>query len=128
MTSYDLTLEKEAPVPSYLDFWKSKSLIKDIDAKEINEGKLCGYDHILLLDKNKDIILENKKFKLNISTDLDSVVFYTDNYDSGFEANNSKCKIRRGVAIEPQLNPLKNRILNPAEEFKHYIKYNFQIK
>lgn len=128
MNTYDLTLEKEAPLPSYLDFRKSKSLIKDIDAKEINEGKLCGYDHILLFDKNKDIILENKRFKLNISTDLDSVVFYTDNYDSGFETNNSKCKIRRGVAIEPQLNPLKNRILNPGKEFKHYITYNFQIK
>lgn len=125
MNNNDLTLKESAPVPSYLDFRNSKSLIKDINVKEINEGKLCGYDHVLLLDNNGSVTLENTKYKLNISTDLDTIVFYTDNYDAGFEANNSQDKLRRGVAIEPQLNPLKDRILMPDKIFHHYIQYIF---
>ena len=128
MNNVDLTLKEAAPVPSYLDFRKSKSLIEDINIKEMNNGKLCGYDHIMLLDKNGSVELEGTKYKLTISTDLDTVVFYTDNYDAGFVANNSNDKLRRGIAIEPQLNPLKDRILKPGEEFKHYIKYSFQSK
>lgn len=128
MNNNDLTLKEAAPVPSYLDFRNSKSLIEDINVKEINEGRLCGYDHVLLLDNNGSVTLENTKYKLNISTDLDTIVFYTDNYDAGFEANNSQDKLRRGVAIEPQLNPLEDRILKPTRIYKHYIKYNFQSK
>ena len=128
MNNNDLTLKEAAPVPSYLDFRNSKSLIEDINVKEINEGKLCGYDHVLLLDNNGSVTLENTKYKLNISTDLDAIVFYTDNYDAGFEANNSQDKLRRGVAIEPQLNPLNNRLLQPSKEFKHFINYKFHTK
>lgn len=128
MDNNDLTLKEAAPVPSYLDFRNQKSLIEDIDAKEINEGKLCGYDHVLLLDNNGSVTLESTKYKLNISTDLDTIVFYTDNYDAGFEANNSQDKLRRGVAIEPQLNPLKDRILKPDRIFHHYIQYIFRQK
>ena len=125
----ELTIKGSGEVPSYLDFRKQKLLIEDINAKELNEGRLCGYDHILLLDaKDPKVVLENKKFKFTISTDLDALVFYTDNYQAGFEANNSKDKIRRGIALETQLNPLKDRILRPTEEFKHFINYSFQAK
>ena len=122
----DLTIKGSADVPSYLDFRKAKPLVEDINVKDINTGRLCGYDHILLLDEGKpQIQLENNKFKLDISADLDAVVFYTDNYEAGFEANNSNQKIRRGIAIEPQLNPLKDRTLKPNKTFKHFIEYRF---
>lgn len=128
MNNNDLTLKETTPVPSYLDFRDFKSLVEDINVKEINQGKLCGYDHILLLDKNGEVVLESTKYKMNISTDLDTIVFYTDNYDARFEANNSNEILRRGVALEPQLNPLKDRILKPGEEYRHFIKYSFQNK
>lgn len=125
----DLTIKGTGEIPSYLDFRKPKLLVKDINAKEINRGRLCGYDHILLLDEtNPKVVLENDKFKFLISTDLDAVVFYSDNYDAGFVANNSKDKLRRGIAIEPQLNPLNDRLLKPGQEYKHFIKYSFQAK
>ena len=78
----DLSIEGCAEVPSYLDFRKLKPIIKDIDAKEINTGTLCGYDHILLVDNNNPkALLENDRFRLSISTDLDAIVLYTDNYE-----------------------------------------------
>lgn len=126
MNNFDLTLKESVPVPYYLDFKNSKSLIKDINVEEINNGKLHGYDHAMLFDENGAISLEGKKYKLDISTDYDCVVFYTDNHDVGFEANNSEDIIRRGIALEPQLNPLKNRILKPGIEYKHFIKYFFK--
>lgn len=128
MNNNDLTLKEAAPVPSFLDFRSFKSLVQDIDSKEINNGKLSGYDHVMLLDEDGEVALEGTKYKLDITTDLDTIVFYTDNYDAGFEANNSKDKLHRGIALEPQLNPLKDRILKPDEEYKHYIKYSFQSK
>ena len=132
MNNEDLTIVGSAPVPSYLDFRKLKRIGDEINIPEINQGKLKGYDHILLLDKvetdNPQVRLVNSKYELDIFTDLDAVVFYTDNYDAGFIANNSDEKIRRGIALEPQLNPLNNRILNPGETYKHFITYRFEQK
>ena len=132
MNNEDLTIVGSSPVPSYLDFRKLKRIGDEINIPEINQGKLKGYDHILLLDKiginNPQVKLVNSRFELDIFTDLDTVVFYTDNYDAGFEANNSDENIRRGIALEPQLNPLNNRILNPGEAYKHFITYKFVQK
>ena len=132
MNNEDLTIVVSSPVPSYLDFRKLKRIGDEINIPEINQGKLKGYDHILLLDKidinNPQVKLVNSRFELDIFTDLDTVVFYTDNYDAGFEANNSDENIRRGIALEPQLNPLNNRILNPGDAYKHFITYKFVQK
>ena len=132
MNPINLVMERAKEVPSFLDFRSLKPLINDIDHKEMNVGMLKGYDHFLLLDKQEDekpqISLENSKFRLDIFTDFDGVVIYTDNYDPKFKANNSKEKIRRGIAIEPQLNSLGDRLLNKNELFKHYITYRFEEK
>ncbi len=130
MNNDDLTLLGEEIVPPCLDFRNEKPLIQDINAKQINEGKLRGYDNIFLLDKVKStqpiVTLKNSKFKLDITTDFDAVVIYSDNYDANFIANNSDERIRRGLAIEPQLNPMKDRLLKPGDIYKHYISYQFK--
>ena len=130
--SKDLILGKEKAVPSYLDFRKAKSILKDINAKEINEGKLHGYDHCFIFDKVDDEIpqvsLEGSKFKVNVFTNFDSVVIYSDNYPDGYERDNSKDKSRRGVAVEPQLNPSKDRYLSRGDEFDYFYRYEFEKK
>ena len=123
----DRTLKGIKEVPSYLDFRNPKNLIEEIDNEEMHQGKLNGYDHILLMDENQ-INLECKEFKLTINTNLDAVCFYTDNYDAKFEANNSTETIRRGIAIEPQLNPLGDKILRVGKIYHHYIDYSFKVK
>ena len=128
----NLLLGSELPLPSYLDFRKTKPVLKDIDNKAINVGGLKGYDHAYIFDKvdenNPQIEMENSKFKVSVYTDFDSTVIYTDNFAPGFEADSSKEKSRRGIAIEPQLNPSKDRLLSRGEEFSYFIRYEFSKK
>lgn len=119
-------------VPECLDFRKSKPILKDIDDPFVNGGKLKGYDHSFILDnvdkETPQVVLESKKYKLNVYTDFDSVIVYSDNFDAKFAADNSKEKTRRGVAIEPQLSQNKEHYLCRSEEFCHYIRYEFVKK
>ena len=129
MDNSDLTLNNSRNVPFYLDFRNKRSVIETIEHPDINNGKLCGYDHVMLLDdvdiKKPQIELSSKHFEVDIYTDFDAVVMYSDNYEAGFEANNSSESIRRGMAIEPQLNPLNDRTLEPGKVFNHFILYKF---
>ena len=128
----DLIMIGEAEVPSYLDFRKMKPIMKDYYNKALHQGKLDGYDHCYILDKVDEnipqVTLENKKFRVDVYTDFDSTVIYSDNFDLGFEADSSTEKVRRGIAIEPQLNPAKNRILSRGDEFSHFIRFEFAKK
>lgn len=128
----DLILGNEMSVPSYLDFRKAKPVLKDIDNKAINVGKLKGYDHAYIFDEVDDeipqVVMENDKYRLNVFTDFDSTLIYTDNLDLGFEADNSKEKTRRGIAIEPQCNPSKDLILARGDEFSYFVRYEFEKK
>ena len=127
-----LLVKKAVKVPAYLDYSKGKEILKDIDHPELNKGMLKGVDHSYILDEvNEDkaqVTLENDQYKLDIYTDFDSVVVYTDNFDPHFEADNSKLKSRRGVAIEPQLDQSKDRYLSMHDEFSHFIRYEFSKK
>lgn len=120
----DLLLKSVKPVPSYLDFRKPKFLMKDMNAKEMNQGMLHGYDHCFVLDEINEslpqISLENDKYKVEFFTDFDSAVVYTN--------NDTPDGIRRGVAVEPQLNPTGNRFLSRKQEFDHHITYYFTKK
>lgn len=128
----NLLLGKAKEVPSYLDFRKAKPVLKDINKKEINQDKLKGYDHCFVFDTVDDeipqVVMENDKFKVNVFTDFDSVVVYADNFDPKFAADSSKEKCRRGIAIEPQLNPSKDRFLSRGDEFDHFIRYEISKK
>ena len=129
MDPFDLTLNGAKEVPYYLNFKTKRTLLETIEHPEINIGKLCGYDHVMLLDdsdiKKPQIELSSKHFEVDIYTDFDAVVMYSDNYEAGFIANNSSESIRRGMAIEPQLNPLNDRTLEPGKLFNHFILYKF---
>ena len=71
-------------IDGVLDFQKSKRIVKDINDGSIQNHRSKGYDHCFLLDKgNKDIVLENKDYKLIITSDFDSVQIYSDNYEDG---------------------------------------------
>ena len=128
----DLLLGKMSDVPSYLDFRSMKPIMKDINAPELNKGKLNGYDHSFVLDKVTEeipqVVVEGPKFKVDIYTDFDSVVIYTDNLDQKFVASNSKDKIRRGIAVEPQPCQGFQHYLSRGDEFDHYIRYEFSKK
>ena len=132
MNQEDLILKEAVDIPSYLDFRKPKLIMKDIKNKNLHTGKLAGYDNFYLFDEKYDevekIVLESNKYSLSIFTDFDSAVIYTDNFDPNFEADNSKEKIHRGIAIEPQLNPLGDRYLSRGEEFDHFIRFEFKKK
>jgi len=120
----DLLLKSAKDVPSYLDFRKAKPVLKDINAKEMNHGMLKGYDHCFVFDEVNEnipqVILENDKYKVDVYTDFDSVIIYSDN-----DAKGGK---RRGVAVEPQLNPNGSRLLSRKQEFDHHITYFFTKK
>lgn len=128
----DLIVGREANVTPCLDFRKMKPILKDIDAKEINQAHLKGYDHYFIFDEHDDevskIIMENDKYRLSVFSDFEAGVIYTDNFDPHFEADSSKEKTRRGVAIEPQLNPSKSLIMGMGEEFDHFIRFEFEKK
>ena len=126
----DLIFTKSKVVPAYLDFRKEKKLNKDIDNKEINNGMLKGFDHCWVFDKVNpnisQITLKNERYQLNISTSLDAVVIYTDNFAPGFVASNSNLEARRGIAIEPQLDRTKSILFDKNRRFHHFIKYKFK--
>ena len=128
----DLILGEPVDVPSYLDFRKPKLVLKDIDNKNLNKSMLKGYDHAFLFDSIDEdvpqVVMENKKFKVSVFTDFDSTVIYSDNFAPGFEADSSSEKSRRGIAIEPQLNPSKSRLLSRGDEFSYFIRYEFAKK
>ena len=128
----DLIMGKEVEAPSYLDFRKAKPVLKDIANKAINQGKLKGYDHAFIFDKvteeSPQVVMENDKYILNVFTDFDSVVVYSDNYPTEYPVDSSKEKIHRCLAIEPQLNPSKDRYLRRGDEFDHYIRYEIAKK
>ena len=106
--------------------------MKDINNKALHDGRLEGYDHYFVFDVKGEefpqVVMENDKFKLSIYTDFDAAVVYSDNGDLKFEADNSPQKVRRGIAIEPQLNPAKSLILDRGDEFDHFIRYEFAKK
>ena len=132
MDSKDLIFKEEKKCPKYLNFLKEKPILEDIDSKELNKDKLLGYDHCFIFDTVDDripqITLENNKYLVNIFTDFDSAVVYSDNFDLNFEADNSKAKTRRGIAVEPQKHPLGDRLLSRGDEFDYFIRYEFAKK
>lgn len=132
INSKSLLVGEPLDVPSCLDFRQEKPILQDIKDPLLNEGRLCGYDHTLLLDEVRDdvpqIVLENDKYKVNIFSDFNAVNIYSDNYEDKIAHDNSKDLSRRGMAIEPQLDPSKKMLLDMHEEFDHYIRYEFSKK
>lgn len=127
-----LLLGKEKEVTPCLDFTKTKPILKDINDSSINKGKLSGYDHCYVFDKVDEeltqVKIESNRYRLDIYTDFDAAVIYSDNKKDGRKRDNSTKEFRRSIAVEPQMNPNKNLLISRGDEFSHFIRYEFSKK
>lgn len=110
------------------DFRKPKLISKDIKSKELQAKKLNGYDHHFKLDlveaTEYNISLKCEMYTLNIYTDYDEVVIYTDGYaKEDILLDDSKETVFKGIAIEPCLS--KPELVKRKTHYQHKIKYVF---
>lgn len=128
----DLVQQEIRDIPPCLDFRKTRKLVDTIDDPLLNKGVIAGYDHYLLFDKPdpeiSQMTLSNNRFKLDILTDFEGAVIYSDNGNDTHEVDTSKLNRRRALAIEPQISHLKDPTLRPGDEFDHFITYIFSKK
>ena len=116
-------------------FRKLKLIGRDIDEnhEQIRIGN--GYDHAFLLNNDKNIYLEDKKSKRNmtIETNQDCVVVYTMNWEhEKITYTGEAPHIRHGICFETQAQPIgenmcfmENSILNKDKEYIQKTVYKF---
>lgn len=127
----DLLPEELRHVDDVMSFKKSKRVIQDINNKYLRESKTKGYDHFYLFNNNDNknkITLENKKYKLEISSTFEGSQIYTDNYEDGAKVLGTDAKLHRAIAIEPMDNPLDRKVLKKKELYNKEIMYTFSKK
>lgn len=116
-------------VPACLDFSKEKPVCQDIDDPLLHKGKLDGYEHCFVFDKVDENVpqveLKGHKYGVNIFSDFDSVVVYSDKKVDGIKRDNSNEKCRRAISIEPQKDPSKSILISRGDEFSYFIRYEF---
>lgn len=91
------------------DFRDLKCIGDDIDSNHEQIKIGCGYDHPFLLDDNKNIYMEDKISKRNmtISTNQKAVVIYSMNFtDDEILYNDKKEQRRYGICFETQAPPI----------------------
>ena len=123
----ELIMKDIRDVNEIMDFRKKKPITRDINDDYLMNSRTKGYDHFFLLDDNKEpIILENSKYKLEITSDMDGTIIYSDNYEDGCDVVNTKTNlIHRAVAIEPEDSPLKDHIIKKGDMYHKQITYKF---
>ena len=120
------------------DFRNIKLIGQDIDKKEDKQIEIGnGYDHVFMLKENKNIYMEDKISKRNmtIKTNQESVVIYTMNYEHEKVSYTGKIPpIRHGVCFETQSPPigrnmcyLEKSLLKKDEEYEHKTEYIFAL-
>ena len=124
----NLLPERKRDILPCLDFNNEKPVIKDIDDPYLMESKTKGYDHYFIFDKEKKIRLLSPRYVLEIETDFPGAQIYTDNYEDGVMMQNTERLDRRGIAIEPQDNPLERKVLSRFEQYQRHITYRFKKK
>ena len=118
----DLIPSIERGIISPLDFNNIKKVIDDINHPYLVNSKTKGYDHPLIFDQEKEVIIYNDRYQLTIITDYDSVLIYSDNYVDDIDVINTTSKTHRAIAIEPQDHQLKR---SAYTSYKNFIKYTF---
>ena len=119
-----LPLRKKKVLPC-LDFKEGKPLSKDINDTYLMNSHTKGYDHYLYFNNEKKIELSSDKHQLEITTDFDGVVLYSDNYFD-FEASHTNQKENRSIAIEPQDEPIQISRLITKDKYIRFIKFEFK--
>lgn len=119
------------------DFRNIKCIGEHIDDSHEQIKIGCGYDHPFLLEKKKNIYMEDKisKRNMNITTNQKSVVVYTMNFtDDQTLYNNKKDQRRYGICFETQAPPIgrnmcfiEDSLINKDEEYSQKTIYKFGI-
>ena len=123
----DLIMTEERDIIPCLDFNKRKPIMRDIEDPYLVNSKTFGYDHYFVLDDSKKpVILENQHYKLEIISDMEGIVIYSDNYPDECEVVNTKtCKTHRGIALEPEDHPHKLMVTKKGDTYHREIIYKF---
>lgn len=121
-----------AYVSEALDFTQGKSVMKDIEAEELQSSRGNGYDHCFFFNEQNATIpqvqLENDEFKMAVYTDFAAVQIYTDNKEGNRKYLDNNATIHRAVAIEPQDGFDQIFLLEPKKMYTRKIKYVFRKK
>ena len=119
-------------VPNELDFRKASKLGPKLEYLE-NNSFLKTIDNTFLFDKvttrKPQVTLKSKDISLKLYTDYPAFNIYVDNSMTPVKfINNPDFKMRRGIALEPQLYNLNldSIRLNKGDKYKHFIKYKFK--
>ena len=72
------------------------------------------------------VLLRGSKYQLEVSSDFEGTVVYTDNFEDDTKTFMSSKNKYRGIAIEPQMDSFKRKPLHKGEVLKHYIRFSFK--
>lgn len=108
-----------------LDFNNGKKLSESVDDPYLMDSRTKGYDHYLHFAKERIVELFNSRYLLDITTDFDGVLIYSDNYDFKEKTLDNRTGTRRALAVEPQDSPLERKIYGKENNYHRFIKYYF---
>ena len=118
-------------VPSYLDFNRMSKLGTKLDT--IEKTPLGTIDNTFIYNeietKKPQVILKNDEYKLSLYTDYPAMNIYVDNSLTNVDfINNDNFTIRRGIALEPQLNVHDSNsiILKKGDKYSYFILYKIR--
>ena len=112
-------LQKEKIIPCF-DFHDGKRVSDYVNDKHLMNGRSKGYDHYLHFEKDRSLTLRNDKYLLDITTDFDGVLIYSDNYAFNETTIDNRKGIRKALAIEPQDSPLERKSYSSYSRFVRY--------
>ena len=115
-------LQKEKIIPCF-DFQNEKRVSEYVNDKYLMSGRSKGYDNYLHFEKNHSLTLRNDKCLLDITTDFDGVLIYSDNYAFNEATIDNRKGIRKALAIEPQDSPLERKSYS---SYSRFIEYSFK--
>ena len=115
-------LQKEKIVPCF-DFHNEKRVSDYVNDEYLMKGLSKGYDHYLHFEKDRSLMLRNDKYLLDITTDFDGVLIYSDNYAFNENTIDNRTGIRKALAVEPQDSPLERKSYS---SYSRFIRYSFK--
>jgi len=123
---------KPVAINNCFNFNNFKNIMKDINDSIINTGVLHGYDNYFYFkETNPEVVkvqLDNGKYHLDMYSDYEGTMVYTNNTPKLDVKCNTPCKVRKGMAIEPQEDQLKDHMLEPNKPVEHWIRIKFSKK
>ena len=109
-------IQKEKII-SCFDFHNEKRVSDYVNDEYLMNGRSKGYDHYLHFEKDRSLVLRNDKYLLDITTDFDGVLIYSDNYAFNENTIDNRTGIRKALAVEPQDSPLERKSYSTYSRF-----------